>query len=58
MHKLNCELKRDDEGILLVDSECLRCGTSKVVSMRDGSLQEWESHHVCGNLRVIHPTTF
>ena len=45
--------EHDAEGIFLVESTCTKCGASKTVSLRDGSLEEWESEHTCGNLRVI-----
>lgn len=54
-HKLNSDMRRDDAGILLVESTCMRCGVSRTVSLRDGSLEKWELAHTCGNLRLIHP---
>jgi hypothetical protein len=54
-HRINRDLQRDGEGILLVDSTCMKCGVSKAVSIRNGSLEKWELEHHCGNLRVIHP---
>lgn len=38
-------LARDDEGNVLIESTCKRCKDSRVVSVRDGSLNRWESTH-------------
>ena len=32
---------------LLIQSACNRCGASKVVSVHDGSLGQWENTHRC-----------
>jgi hypothetical protein len=32
---------------LLIQSTCIKCGVSKLVSHHDGSLEEWESEHEC-----------
>jgi hypothetical protein len=40
-------LARDDEGNVLIESTCKRCNDSRVVSVRDGSLNRWESTHTC-----------
>lgn len=35
------------EGRLLLESICLRCAESRVVSVPDGTLAQWEEGHVC-----------
>lgn len=40
-----------DLSVLMVISECRRCGAREVVSRINGSLQRWESQHDCGNMR-------
>lgn len=41
------KLARDEEGNVRIESICKRCGDSQVVSVRDGSLESWESNHTC-----------
>ena len=36
-----------EEQRLLLESTCLCCGESRVLSAGDGSLQEWEENHAC-----------
>ena len=36
--------KRSDNR-MVTESTCLKCGTSKVVSYSDGSLEQWEMTH-------------
>jgi hypothetical protein len=38
-------------GHLLIKSECVRCGQSRVVSAADGSLEAWETTHRCNEIR-------
>lgn len=38
---------RDAEGTVRIKSTCKRCGEFQLVNIRDGSLAEWESNHVC-----------
>jgi hypothetical protein len=35
------------KGRIMIESVCLRCGASKLVSIRDGSLKKWEYDHDC-----------
>ena len=35
------------ESRLLIQATCNQCGSSKLVSLIDGSLQQWESTHEC-----------
>ncbi|MGB9255291.1 MAG: hypothetical protein WCC25_10700 [Candidatus Korobacteraceae bacterium] len=44
-------LARDEEKRALIKSTCKNCGASKVVSIRDGSMAEWEYAHICKNVR-------
>ncbi|HZZ41146.1 MAG TPA: hypothetical protein VFE06_18555 [Acidobacteriaceae bacterium] len=39
------------QGRLLLDSICVHCGNSKIVSAADGSLTDWEAGHLCTNAR-------
>lgn len=32
---------------LMIQSECVACGASRLVSRHDGSLEEWEDGHRC-----------
>ena len=36
-----------EEGHVRIKSTCKRCGVSGIVSVRDGSLVNWESRHAC-----------
>jgi hypothetical protein len=49
-HKLSQVAKRDRQHLILVESTCLKCGSYMTVSISDGSLQEWETHHNCGKV--------
>lgn len=40
-----------DRSVLMIISECRRCGARETVSRLNGSLQRWESQHNCGNMR-------
>jgi hypothetical protein len=44
-NKLAC----DEDGTVRIKSICKECGDSRTVSIRDGSLKRWESHHTCSN---------
>jgi hypothetical protein len=46
-HKLSRTALRDEQGLILIESTCLRCGSYMTVSITDGSLQEWETHRNC-----------
>lgn len=35
---------------LLIKSTCNDCGMSMLLSPNDGSLQKWESWHICDNV--------
>ena len=35
------------QGRTLIVSRCKRCGLSKLVSVSDGSLEEWHQRHRC-----------
>lgn len=39
-------VRTDDR--LMIQSVCTKCGASRVVSLSDRSLEEWEDSHVCG----------
>jgi hypothetical protein len=47
-HRLSRAALRDEQGLLLVESTCSKCGASKTVSIGNGWLQKWESSHICG----------
>jgi hypothetical protein len=49
------ELDRDEDGQLVVKSTCGKCGASKLVSVSDGSLARWESHHTCPGVPKMPP---
>lgn len=35
----------ETDGRMMLESTCKKCGASKLVSDRDGSLREWEMKH-------------
>ncbi len=37
---------------LLLESTCLRCGESRLVSAADGTLEDWEDTHLCAKRPV------
>jgi hypothetical protein len=37
---------------LLVLSVCRNCGSSKIASYYDGTMQEWEAGHLCNGARA------
>jgi len=37
---------------LMIESTCLGCGESRLVSHSDGSLEQWEQQHHCGEQNV------
>lgn len=39
------------DGRLFIESICVRCGTSRIVSAWDGTLTEWEEGHLCEDAR-------
>jgi serine/threonine protein phosphatase PrpC len=43
------KLAHDADGTVRIESICKECGDSRTVSIRDGSLKRWESHHTCSN---------
>jgi hypothetical protein len=45
----------DEDGRVVIKSSCRKCGESKLVSIRDGSLAKWESQHVCLGAPKIPP---
>jgi hypothetical protein len=49
-HKLSQLAKRDHQGLILIESTCLKYGSYMTVSITDGSLREWETHHNCGKV--------
>jgi hypothetical protein len=52
-HKLSRSALRDGQGLILIESTCLKCGSSMTVSISDGSLIEWESQHACSIAKRI-----
>jgi hypothetical protein len=38
---------------LLIKSTCNNCGMSMLLSEADGSLQKWETWHVCDSVIVV-----
>jgi hypothetical protein len=52
-HKLSQAAKRDHQGLILIESTCLKCGSWMTVSITDGSLQDWETQHECAKLSLI-----
>ena len=40
------------ESRLLIHSTCRQCGASRLVSMHDGTLDQWHKEHVCGQSPV------
>lgn len=45
-----CTAVRDGASIKIL-SVCTTCGESRVVSVADGTLREWEQTHRCGSAR-------
>lgn len=45
---LRALIKADEP--ILIRSTCKRCGKSEIVSLFDGSLQDWESAHNCAKV--------
>lgn len=43
-HKLTRTVDR-----LMIESTCTKCGTAKLVSNHDGTLEEWEEGHACSD---------
>lgn len=43
----------DEDGRLVIKSTCSDCGAFQFVSVRDGSLRNWESQHECPNTLEI-----
>jgi hypothetical protein len=41
------------EGRLLIESVCVRCGASRIVSGTDGTLEEWLATHECKGARAV-----
>jgi hypothetical protein len=41
------------EGRLLIDSVCVRCGASRIVSGADGTLEEWTATHECKGATAV-----
>ena len=37
----------EDDDRLVIRSTCRKCGAYRFVSVRDGSLDKWESEHRC-----------
>lgn len=40
-----------DQSVLMIISECRKCGARETVSRLNGSLQRWEAQHDCGRMR-------
>lgn len=40
-----------DCSVLMIISECRKCGARETVSRLNGSLQRWETQHDCGHMR-------
>jgi hypothetical protein len=52
-----CTAVRDGTSIKIL-SVCTNCGESRVVSMTDGTLREWEqTHHCAGARKTPQPVT-
>jgi hypothetical protein len=45
--------EQDDR--LVIRSTCKNCGAFRFVSVRDGSLEKWESEHKCPDVPRIPP---
>jgi len=40
-----------DRSVLMIISECRKCGARETVSRLNGSMQRWEAQHDCDNMR-------
>jgi hypothetical protein len=40
------------EKCILVQSVCTKCGASRLVSVADGSLKNWEVGHICSSAHL------
>jgi hypothetical protein len=47
----------DEDGRIVIKSTCKNCGAFRLVSVRDGSLELWESQHECPAVPKIPPGT-
>jgi hypothetical protein len=45
----------DEDGRIVIKSTCKACGAFQLVSIRDGSLDKWESEHRCPDESRIPP---
>jgi hypothetical protein len=41
------QVDRDEEGQIRVKSTCIYCGISRLGSVVDGSIEQWEAAHQC-----------
>jgi hypothetical protein len=55
MHAFENALAYDEENRAVIKSTCKKCGESKLVSIRDGSLAKWEAQHTCPDVPKIPP---
>jgi YVTN family beta-propeller protein len=44
------ELAHDEESNVRLKSTCKRCGASRIVNIREGSLDKWQCDHACPDL--------
>jgi hypothetical protein len=43
------------DGRILIRSTCVQCGTSRIVPVRDGSIEEWGFRHNCRDVGKVRP---